>query len=359
MAPRTQEFDCSMITVPFPVVQLEQLVEPHFWEFVYKYESTGAHIMSKAKTKIYVGIDVGKAFLDLYLSGENKEKQFLNNQSGCQKLIQHLTPLAGSIERICMESTGGYEKKILEQLCEADFPVCRVNAKWVRDFARAKGALAKTDKVDARILSEYANKMEPGIYQQLSSEKQHFKDLYLRRQQLIRMQTAEKNRLEKLSDNKTLRTSIKRIIRLLEQEIKMIEQQLDDWVNKNPELKNQITTMTQVKGVGKTTAMAVAALLPELGLLNREKIAALAGVAPMNRDSGKKRGKRFVQGGRGDIRNALYMSSMVASRFNPVIKPFYERLLDAGKPKKVALTACMRKLLIHLNCLMKNQIQPC
>lgn len=315
--------------------------------------------MSKIQEKSYVGIDVGKEFLDVFVSGINEYKQFKNNKTGCQQLIRWLLSLGVSIERVCMESTGGYERKILDMLCHSNLPVSHVNAKWVRDFARAKGHLAKTDKVDAQIISEYANKMSPAIYQQLSADKQLFKALYLRRQQLIKMLTSEKNRLEKCGEQKILRTSIQKMIQQLEKEIASIDRQLDDWINMHPEIKDQLAEIMAVKGIGKTTAIALFAILPELGQLNREKISALAGVAPINRDSGKQRGKRFTQGGRGDMRNALYMAAMVASRFNPIIKEFYERLVAAGKPKKVALTACMHKLLIHVNCIMKKQIQPC
>jgi len=175
----------------------------------------------------------------------------------------------------------------------------------------------------------------------------------MRRQQLIQMRAAEKNRLEKSEAIKSIVLSINRIIRQLDKEIEKIDEQLNNWIDSNNEAQEQLQIMTEVKGIGKTTGVALLALLPELGRVNREQIAALAGVAPMNNDSGKHRGKRYTQGGRLGVRNALYMATLVASRFNPKIKEFYERLVAAGKAKKVALTACMRRLLISINCLMQ------
>ena len=308
--------------------------------------------MTNITQKIYVGIDVGKAYLDVFVSGANKHRQFQNQNLGHQKLVNWLTSF--DLEKICLESTGGYERKILVRLYEAKLPVCRINAKRARDFAKASGYLAKTDKVDAQLLSKYADKMSPDLYEHLSANRQLLRDLYVRRQQLIQMLVSEKNRLEKNKDSRILMLSVKQMQKCIEKEIKKIDVQMSECVEKNKEFKEQLENITSVKGIGSVTGLALLALLPELGKLNREKIAALAGVAPMNRDSGRQKGKRYIQGGRGDVRNALYMAALVASRFNPKIRDFYKKLVASGKAKKVALTACMRKLLIYVNNIMKN-----
>jgi len=313
--------------------------------------------MSKIQLRSYIGIDVGKEWIDVFVSGLNEENRYKNTPEEISCFIQWLLSQEIIIERICLESSGGYENRILTALCNAHLPVCQVNAKWVRNFAKAKGYLAKTDKVDARVLSEYADKMSPSLYQQLTEERKALKNLYLRRQQLVQMLAAEKNRLEKCDDNPFSSSSIKRIIKHFEKEVARIDALLDDWLNQHSNIKASLSTITSVQGIGKTTAIALLALLPELGRLNRRKISALAGLAPMNRDSGKQRGKRFIQGGRPTVRHALYMSALVASRFNPIIKDFYQRLLSAGKPKKVALTACMRKLIVYLNSLLNQLFQ--
>ncbi len=243
--------------------------------------------MSKIQQKIYVGIDVGKEWIDVFASGINEYKRYKNQPRDYQNLIQWLSSQGMAVEKICMESSGGYERKLLNILSSAHLPVCRVNAKWVRDFAKAKGYLAKTDKVDARILSEYADKMSPTLYEPLNIEKQAFKNLYLRRQQLIQLQMAEKNRLEKFEDDKLLKASINRILRQLEKEIVRMDKLLDGWLNQHPDCQKQLTTIISVQGIGRVTAIALLALLPELGRLNRGKITSLAGLAPMNR-------KRFI-----------------------------------------------------------------
>lgn len=344
-----------MTAMPFPV-QLEQLGEPLFREFVYKYEFTGVLIMSNSTLKSYVGIDVGKQFLDVFYSLGHEHRRFENNNSGHNSLLEWCLSQPGQIDAFCMEATGGYERHILNCLCDKQLPVCRVNAKWVRDFARCKGFLAKTDKVDARIISEYAEKMSPMRYEQSSKERERLKTLYLRKQQLVEMRTTEKNHLEKMSDVEEFRTSVERVIHQINEEIRTIDERISSWFDSHPKEQEQLRQIMQLKGVGKTVGTAALALLPELGYLNREKIAALAGVAPFNQDSGKQRGQRHTRGGRIDLRNALYMAALVASRFNPSIKIFYDRLVAAGKPKKVALTACMRKLLIQINHVMKEMV---
>lgn len=315
--------------------------------------------MSNVKQKSYIGIDVGKEYLDVFISGIKVYKQFKNTQTGCENLVDCILSIDVAVEKICMEASGGYERMVLETLYKNNLPVCRMNAKWVRKFAESKGYLAKTDRIDAHVLSEYAESISPVVYEQLNAAQQELKDLYVRRLQLVQMKAVETNRLEKYGDINTFKGSIKRLIRTIEKEIAIIDKKLDEWLKQHKDSQKQIDVMTSIKGIGKTTAIALLALLPELGKLNRAKIAALAGIAPMNRDSGKQRGKRFIQGGRLNVRNALYMAAMVATRFNPCINAFYARLVAAGKPKKLALAACMRKLLTYVNSLIKRQLQPC
>lgn len=312
--------------------------------------------MTNTSSKIYLGIDIGKHAFDVFSSESNQYFKFDNKLKGFRQFFKLIANKQSSIGCICMESTGGYEKDLLFFLFQKQLPVSRINARWIRDYARSKGYLAKTDRVDARVISEYAETMSPALFQPVNQDKERLKELYLRRQQLVQLCTTEKNHLEKVRRDKIIKKSIERMMKVFEEEIKRIEAELDDWFHDHDEGQKQLKEMTQVKGVGKTTGIALLALMPELGQLSRKKIAALAGVAPMNCDSGQHRGKRYTQGGRANVREALYMATLVASRFNPMIKAFYERLVAAGKAKKVALTACMRKLLIHLNSLMKNYL---
>lgn len=313
--------------------------------------------MSKSQQQIYIGIDVGKQFLDVFASTIKLHRQFENNSKGHSKILKWFASLQESIQLICMESSGGYEKKILNRLADASLPVARVNAKWVHHYAKSMGYLTKTDKIDAYLIASYAEKMSPAIYEKLEETKILLRELYSRKLQLTQIRATEKNRLEKYADTKETKTSVNRLIRFLDKEILKIDNKIDIWLENNPETKQLLDIILTVKGIGKTTSVALLALLPELGTLNRGEVAALAGVAPMNHDSGKQHGKRFTQGGRITLRCALYMAALVASRFNDKIKEFYNRLISAGKLKKVALTACMRKLLIYVNSLVREHYQ--
>jgi len=313
--------------------------------------------MSKSQSQIYIGIDVGKQFLDVFASPSNQHRQFENNPKGHNKILKWFAAFQDPIALICLEASGGYEKKILNRLADSPFPVARVNPKWVHHYAKSMGYLTKTDKIDAYLIAHYAEKMSPAIYQKLEKTKALLRELYTRKMQLTQIRAAEKNRLEKYSDTQAVRASINRFIRQIDKEILNMDTLIEKWFEKNPDTKQLLDLIVTVKGIGKTSAVALLALLPEIGKLNRQEIAALAGVAPMNHDSGKMHGKRFTQGGRITVRTALYMAALVASRFNDKIRVFYERLLAAGKLKKVALTACMRKLLIYVNTLVRTYYQ--
>ena len=310
--------------------------------------------MTINRNKIYVGIDVGKLQLDVFVSSINQHSTFENNSRGHKKLLNWLSTFDSPIELICMEATGGYEKRILNLFASSSWNVSRANAKWVRSFAKASGYLMKTDKIDARVIANYAEKMNPPIYKKTHKHQEELSLLCMRRLQLIKIRSAEKNRFEKCVENKSIKRSISRLMTQLNKEIEKIDLQIDVLLDTHQDIKKPLNKMMAIKGVGKKTAIVLLALLPELGQLNREQIAALAGVAPMNRDSGKHCGKRFTQGGRIQVRNALYMATLVATRFNPKTREFYQRLVTRGKPKKVAITACMRKLLIGINNLMKT-----
>ncbi len=307
--------------------------------------------MTNFNSKVYIGIDIGKFSLDVFISGVNKYLKLENNNKGHNILLKNINKY--QIEMICMEATGGYEKTILKILSEAKAPVARVNAKWVRDFAKAKGHLAKTDKIDAKVIAEYAEKMTPAPYQKVDEIRSQLRDLFMRRQQVVQMLVAEKNRLEKVT-NKIIQSSIKKIIKHLEQEIEKLGKDISTKMAGDSCLTKQIQAITAIKGVGNVTATALVSLLPELGSLDRQQIGALAGLAPVNRDSGTFKGKRFIKGGRHAIRSAMYMGTLAATRTNPIIKKIYDRHLAAGKLKKVAITACMRKILIYVNTTIKD-----
>jgi transposase len=255
-----------------------------------------------------------------------------------------------------MEATGGYEALIASTLLTQGLPAAIVNPRRVRDFARAMGRLAKTDSIDANVLAHFAQEMKPEI-RSLPNDKERFvKELVSRRQQLIDVRTAKKNRLNK-AVSPQVKKSIQLIIDPVNQQIREIEKQLDDEIKGNPVLHEKDQLIQSVPGVGPQTSRMLLAALPELGGLSGKQIASLVGVAPFNRDSGKMRGKRMVAGGRTSVRNLLYMAALVASRHNKIIREFYSRLRNSGKKGKVAIVACIRKLVVILNAMMKKK-QP-
>lgn len=301
-------------------------------------------------TESFVGIDVSKAELDVYVRPDNLHWTVPNDAEGHAQLVRRLSPIAPTL--IVLEATGGLERPAAYTLIEAKLPAVVVNPKRTRDFARSLGLLAKTDRLDAQALAHFADSVRPELRDLPDQETQDLSAKLARRRQLTDMLTAERNRLHTAPS--AIEDSIHAHIIWLQDQITALEEELDALIQANTQWHAQVKQLSAVKGVGPITAYTLTADLPELGQLNRKQIAALVGVAPLNNDSGKRRGKRFVQGGRATVRTALYMAALSASRFNPTIKAFYVRLTDAGKPKKVALTACMRKLLTILNAMVMN-----
>lgn len=301
----------------------------------------------------YIGIDVSKAVLDLFILPINKHMQFKNDSSGIKKLIKKINLFSSPF--IVMEATGGYEKPVAHALNRAKFRVAVVNPRQIRDFAKALGKLAKTDRIDSQIIALFAQKIQPNTTVFCELEQQDLSENNARRRQLIDMITMEKNRLDKASDSQ--KKSIKRVLKTLEKELELINQAQSEAIQKNPSYAQKGKILQSITGVGPIVATGIISDLPELGSLNSKEIAALAGLAPYNRDSGNMRGKRTTWGGRASVRCILYMATLSAMRYNPQIKAFYERLCNAGKLKKVAMVACMRKLLIIMNAMIKSN-QP-
>lgn len=300
----------------------------------------------------FVGIDVSKDSLEVHILPSEEHFQVKYDQEGIKQIIQKLNPL--QLQVIVMEATGGYEQDLASELCLANLDkICIVNPRNARDFARASKQLAKTDRIDAKILALYGQTFKLQPQPLPDPAQQRLKNLVRRRQQLVKARTAENNRLQQTGDT-LIKASLKRVIATLDREIKNLDLQIQQTIKQNPAWYDKAKCLKQVKGVGDATAFSLLASLPELGRLNRRKIAALAGLAPINRDSGKLRGKRMISGGRADVRKTLYMPALVATQCNPSIRDFYLKLTNAGKPKKLALTACMRKLLIILNANLKN-----
>jgi transposase len=301
----------------------------------------------------FVGIDVSKRALEVHVlpSGEHFSVNY--DEAGLTTLIQKLKTLQ-QLQVVLMEATGGYEKSLAAELCAAGLNKVRIsNPRFIRDFARSTGQLAKTDSIDAAMIARFAQVFNLQPETMPSQAEEQLKALVSRRQQLVKIRAAENNRLEKASTPYVI-SSLNKIIELLDSEIKKIDQIIEQTIRQNPAWSAKEESLRQVKGVGPATACQLLATLPELGQLNRRQIASLAGLAPINRDSGQFRGIRMICGGRSAVRKALYMATLSATIYNPTIRKFYNRLLDKGKPKKLALTACMRKLLIILNSICKN-----
>lgn len=307
-----------------------------------------------------VGIDVSKRTLDVCILPGGKEDgsrgesfAVANDQTGMGELLSRIEGLA--VKLVVMEATGRYERLAAASIAssEAGIPVAVINPRQARDFARAMGRLAKTDRIDAFVLARFAGAMEPKASVIPDEEAQHLQGILARRRQLIEMLVSEKNRLSMAP--KPLAKRIRAHIEWLEKEISRTDEDLDEAVENNAAFKADEALLRSVPGVGRVLSRTLLAELPELGKLNGKRLCALVGVAPFNRDSGQRSGKREAWGGRAPVRATLYMGTLVATRFNPVIKEFYERLLKAGKPKKVALVACMRKLLCILNALMRDE----
>lgn len=299
--------------------------------------------------KVFVGIDVSKLDLDIALdSGEHW--RCANQEGDYQELIERLKALP--VELIVLEASGGYEGAVVASLHAAKLPVVVVNPRQVRDFAKALGKLAKTDRIDAQVLAQFAQLVRPELRPLKDEQTQELDARLARRRQIMSMLVAERQRLQVAKPS--LRAEIKDHINYLVKQLKDTDRGLDKMIRTTDLWREREALFKPVKGVGDQTLRVLCGSLPELGQLDRKKIAALVGVAPFARDSGKQRGKRACWGGRPEVRQALYMGALSATRYNPVIKPFYERLLRSGKPKKVALVACMRKLLTILNAMVRD-----
>jgi transposase len=300
-----------------------------------------------------VGIDVAKHHLDLHLLPEGKTARYANDADGihqCRLFLAQAQP-----ERIVLEATGGYETALTVELQAVQMPVIVVNPRRIRDYARSMGLMAKTDRIDARVIAEFATNPRLALRDLPNASARKLKALLARRNQLLDIHVAERNRLEHDTDPLVTRT-IRQILRVIEKQIARIDSQISEHVAANELLQRRAEIIDSVPGFAEVTAAMVVTQLPELGQLNRRQIAALVGVAPMNRDSGQFRGKRMTGGGRTQVRCALYMPMLAAVRHNPVIRAFYQRLVNNGKAKMVALVAAMRKLLTILNTMIKNNL---
>jgi len=302
-------------------------------------------------SEAYVGVDVSKDFLDLKVLPSNVSQQFSNDDSGVRQLIKFLKKIDLSL--IVFESTGGLEMLAASSLVEKHLPVVVVNPRQVRDFAKATGTLAKTDSIDADAIARFARDIRPEVRPLKDEHTQRLSALNARRRQIVDMLVAEKNRL--YTAPKPNKKSIQKHIIWLERSLADINKDIDKTIKKSPMWRENDNILQSFKGVGPVVSATLLCDLPELGTLNRKKIAALVGVAPLNCDSGRFRGRRRIKGGRANVRRKLYMAAVASLRHNPMMKNFYDRLIDAGKPPKLALTACMRKILIILNAMIKNR----
>lgn len=302
-----------------------------------------------ATAPVYIGMDVSKAVLDICVA-DGESWQTENVDSAMEALCERITSLKPTL--IVLEATGGYELRAAAALAAAGLPVAVVNPRQVRRYAQAVGKLAKTDRIDAEILARFAAAVQPPVRPMPDAETRELEALITRRRQLVEMIVAEENRRRQAAPV-TLK-EIKRHIAWLRRQLAKIDQTIDDNVRRSPIWRAKDDLLQSVPGVGGATARTLLALLPELGTLDRKRIAALVGVAPFNRDSGTLRGRRAVWGGRARVRSALYMAALASTRWNPTLKAFYRRLRDAGKPYKVAIVACMHKLLLILNAMVRD-----
>lgn len=300
----------------------------------------------------FVGIDVAKADFVVACRPNQGSWSAMNDPSGIAVTTARLQQLGPTL--IVLESTGGYEVALADALTALQLPVVVVNPRQVRDFGKATGQLAKTDHLDARLLALFAERVRPTPRPRATPAHQHLAALVARRRQLRDMRTAEMNRLHHASS--LLRTEIQAHLRWLTRRVAVVDRQLRDAIHADDACRNRETLLRSVPGIGPVVSQTLLADLPELGQLNRRQVAALAGVAPLAYDSGQTRGKRLVWGGRASVRTTLYMAALVATRYNVPIRAFYRRLVAAGKPKKLALVACMRKLLTMLNAIVRTQI---
>ena len=304
----------------------------------------------KAEKKLFIGVDVSIATLVIALGKDGEYKTIQNNLKAIRKFVSSLSP--EDLALVVVGSSGGFEQSLLDELTSALIPMALVNPSRVRNFARSTGQYAKTDQLDARILAEYGEKVELRLYRAPSAEERRLSDLTTRRSQLLEMIVAEKNRYQAMP---RLQETLQKHLDWLQEELDETNAEIEELLESSQQWKEKREILTSCKGVGDITAFTLLAELPELGEVNRKEIASLVGVAPLNRDSGKRSRKRTTYGGRSKVRSVLYMATMSAIRYNPAIAKFYNRLIENGEKKMVAIVAAMRKLLTILNAMIKNK----
>lgn len=301
--------------------------------------------------QIFVGIDVAKDRLDVHVRPSDEAFSVARDSEGLTALMQRLGPLDPYL--VVLEATGGFEQTLAAALVSEAMPLAVVNPRQIRDFARATGQLAKTDALDAKAIARFAEAIKPEPRPVPDEQARALGELVARRRQVIEMMTAERNRRRQLSSRRLIK-SVDRLLAVLQKELSELEQEVGQGIRGTPAWRERDELLRSVPGIGNVVARTLIADLPELGRLDRKQIAALVGIAPLNRDSGRMHGKRTTWGGRAKVRSALYMAALVASRRNPVLKAFYQRLISFGKPKKLALIAVMRKLLTILNAMVRD-----
>ena len=300
----------------------------------------------------FVGIDVGKAHIDVHVRPSGEAFRLTRDPAGLAELVARLNPLTPAL--IVLEATGGFERVVTAALCGAGLPVAVVNPRQIRDFARATGRLAKTDRVDPKVIAHFADAVRPDQRPQPDAAARELADLITRRRQVVAMISSETMRSHQ-ARLPAVRRRLAAHLDWMNQELRQLDADLDTAVRANPAWQERATLLVSVPGVGDATTRTLLAELPELGTLGRRQIAALAGLAPVAHDSGQHRGTRHIRGGRGTVRAALYMAAWIGSRWNPTLKDIYQRLRAAGKPRKVALVACMRRLLTILNAMIRDK----
>ncbi len=305
------------------------------------------------RSETFIGIDISKEQLDVYVLPRAVHFSCKNDSSGIESLVSRLQGEDPAV--IIMEASGGHEITVAAELGAAGLPLAIVNPRQVRDFARGIGKLAKTDAIDAFVLARFGETNRPEPQAIPTAEQKQIKELVTRRRQLVGLRASEKQRRHSARSTR-VQQSIRTVMATIEKELENIDRDIDDLIRNSPVWREREQLLRTFKGVGPVTARIVVAKLPELGKIDRQEISCLVGLAPLNKDSGKMRGKRMISGGRKEVRDALYMAAVSAIRHNKIIKPFYERLIKAGKAYKVAMVACMRKILVILNAMVrKNQ----
>ncbi len=302
--------------------------------------------------RINVGVDTGKDFLDIHVRPLNEHFWVSNDSKGISEAIKRLSK--SRPERIVIEATGRYEAAFITACAKASLPFCMVNPIHVKRFAGAIGRKAKTDKLDAALIAHYSEVIRPELSSLKPEAIRLMADLVSRRNQLMDMQTSEKNRLQIMP--KVTQASIKSVLLTIKKQIQKMDDELGKLIESCPEYKAKSDLVQSMPGIGKVSAATLISYLPELGLLNSKEIAALVGVAPMNKESGRYKGKQVIQGGRGQVRTVLFMAMMSAMQCNPIFKRTYNRLVEAGKPKKVAIIACVRKMIVILNSMVRDGV---